>query len=71
MKVIDPLILSGLADACVLVVSWKAATRSSIQESVRRLESAGTALIGVIMTRVGGQVPASYVYGGSDSYESY
>ncbi|MEZ5846439.1 MAG: polysaccharide biosynthesis tyrosine autokinase [Geminicoccaceae bacterium] len=71
MKVIDPLILSGLADACVLVVSWKVATRSSIQESVRRLESAGTALIGVIMTRVGGQVPASYVYGGSDSYESY
>ena len=71
MKVIDPLILSSLADASVLVVSWRSVTKNILQESLRRLESTGSAMIGVVMTRVGGQVPDSYVYGGYDTYETY
>ncbi|MCB1968874.1 MAG: polysaccharide biosynthesis tyrosine autokinase [Geminicoccaceae bacterium] len=71
MKVIDPMILSSLADASVLVVSWTSVTRGSLQESVRRLESAGSSIIGVIMTHVSGQLKDSYVYGGYDTNEAY
>ena len=64
MKVVDPLILSRQADATVMVVSWREVSRELIKESIERLETTSTPLLGIVMSRVGGKVPENYVYGG-------
>lgn len=69
MKVIDPLVLSALADAVILVVSWREVSRKVIRETIRRLEATQCTLLGFVLSRVGGDVPAAYVYGGYEADE--
>lgn len=70
MKVVDPLILSQLADVTVMVVSWREVSRQVIREAIERLDATSTPIIGFVLSRVGGKVPENYVYGGYGTPDS-
>lgn len=64
LKVVDPLILSQLVDATVMVVSWREVSRKLIREAMGRLTATSTPLAGVVLSRIGGHIPENDVYGG-------
>lgn len=64
MRVADPILLAGVADAVIMVVSWKRIRRKAVIEAIGRLESAGRMVSGVVLSRVRGPMPQEYVYGG-------
>jgi Mrp family chromosome partitioning ATPase len=68
MSVVDPLVLSRLADAAVLVLPWREVSRSVVRETMARLDSAACPLAGVVVSRVAERSRGGYGYG---SYSGY
>ena len=64
MNVADPMILARLADALVIVVSARGADRATVLEAVHRAEITGCPVAGLVMSRVGNDVSATYSYAG-------
>ena len=64
MNVADPMILSRLADAFVMVVSSRGADRSTVLEAIHRAEITGCPVAGLVMSRVGNDFGATYCYAG-------
>jgi polysaccharide biosynthesis transport protein len=64
MNVADPMILSRLADAFVMVVSSRGADRTTVLEAVHRAEITGCPVAGLVMSRVGNEVSDTCSYAG-------
>jgi capsular exopolysaccharide synthesis family protein len=67
MNVADPMILAPLADAFVMVVSSRGSDRTTVLEAIHRAEITGRPLAGLVMSRVGNDVNATYSYAGYPS----
>jgi capsular exopolysaccharide synthesis family protein len=67
MSVVDPLVLSRLADAAVLVVSWREVSRKLVREAIMRLATAACPVVGVVLSRVGGRFLEGYGYVGYEA----
>lgn len=73
--VIDPVILSGLADAVVYVVRWASTSRELVQESMQRVP--GEKIAGVVFNLVNEKAAQKYGkyayqnYYGAQSYKKY
>jgi capsular exopolysaccharide synthesis family protein len=52
LPVADALVLGRLADATLAVVQWEKTPRDAVMNSVRLLRGSGSAIMGVVMTRV-------------------
>lgn len=64
MRVADAVVLTRWADAVIFVISWRQTRRRVVVEALWRLEGAGRAVTGAVLSRMGGTVPAEYMYGG-------
>jgi polysaccharide biosynthesis transport protein len=61
LPVADALVVSDVADACILVVTVGSTTRKEVQRSVELLQQVEAPLIGVVMN--GGNIERGYGYG--------
>ena len=64
--VIDPVILSGLADAVVYVVRWASTSRELVQQSIQRVS--GEKIAGVVFNMVNEKAAQKY---GKYAYQNY
>lgn len=64
MNVVDPMMLSSLADAFVLVVSARGSDRQQVLEAIHRAEITGVPVAGLVMSRVGTDAGEAYSYAG-------
>ena len=60
LAVIDPLLLSGMADGMVLVLPWRAISHRRVVEAMQRLVNFDCPLIGVVLSRIGGRAHPDY-----------
>jgi succinoglycan biosynthesis transport protein ExoP len=66
LPVADALVLGRLADATLAVVQWEKTPRDALMNAVRLLSGSGSAIMGVVMTRV--DLRKASVGGGRMSY---
>ena len=64
MNVADPIILSQFADAFVMVVSSRGADRTTVLEAMRRAETTGCPVAGLVLSRVSDDVGNAHSYAG-------
>jgi capsular exopolysaccharide synthesis family protein len=64
MRVVDPLVLGRQADGTVVTVAARGADRATVRATIARLEDAGCAVLGLVVSRVGNRQDRPYVYGG-------
>lgn len=64
LAVIDPLLLSRMADGMVLVLPWRAMSHRRVVEAMQRLANFDCPLIGVVLSRIGGRAHPDYEYVG-------
>ena len=62
LAVVDPLLLSQVADAMVLVLPWRTTTHRRAREAMQRLATFGCPLVGVVLSRIGGRAELGYGY---------
>jgi capsular exopolysaccharide synthesis family protein len=60
LPVTDPIVLAGIADSVVLVVSMGISTQSGVKASLEKLDRVSAPLIGVVLNRVEDSEPYSY-----------
>lgn len=70
LRVFDPLVLSRLADATVLVISWRGVSRESVRTAIQRLDDVGARILGVVLSRLGAESSTDQYYGGYESKRS-
>jgi Mrp family chromosome partitioning ATPase len=52
LSISDPLYISSLADATVMVVAWRSTPQAYVDEAVRTLRAAGAPLAGIVLNKV-------------------
>jgi polysaccharide biosynthesis transport protein len=75
MAVSDAIVLSGLADATLMMVRWETTPREVTISAVRQLRQSGGRIAGAVLTRVNMRKHARFSYGDSgyyyDKYKGY
>jgi succinoglycan biosynthesis transport protein ExoP len=75
MAVSDAIVLSGLADATLVMVRWETTPREVTISAVRQLRQSGGRIAGAVLTRVNMRKHARFSYGDSgyyyDKYKGY
>jgi succinoglycan biosynthesis transport protein ExoP len=75
MAVSDAIVLSGLADATLVMVRWETTPREVTLSAVRQLRQSGGRIAGAVLTRVNMRKHARFSYGDSgyyyDKYKGY
>lgn len=64
LSVIDPLILSEVADGMVVVLPWRTISNRRAREAMQRLSAFACPLIGVVLSRIAGGAEPDYGYVG-------
>jgi succinoglycan biosynthesis transport protein ExoP len=70
LAVIDPLLVSQLADGVVLMLPWRTISHRRAREVAHRLAGFACPLIGVVLSRIVGRADSSYGYYGYAQAES-
>ncbi len=68
MAVSDAIVLSGLADATLMMVRWETTPREVTISAIRQLRQSGGRIAGAVLTRVNMRKHARFSYGESDYY---
>jgi Mrp family chromosome partitioning ATPase len=75
MAVSDPIVLSGLVDATIVLVRWETTPREVAISAIRQLRQSGGRIAGAVLTRVNMRKHARFSYGDSgyyyDQYKGY
>jgi capsular exopolysaccharide synthesis family protein len=75
MAVSDAVVLSGLADATLVMVRWETTPREVTISAIRQLRQSGGRIAGAVLTRVNMRKHARFSYGDSgyyyDKYKGY
>jgi polysaccharide biosynthesis transport protein len=75
MAVSDAVVLSGLADATLVMVRWETTPREVTISAIRQLRQSGGRIAGAVLTRVNMRKHARFSYGDSgyyyDRYKGY
>jgi capsular exopolysaccharide synthesis family protein len=75
MAVSDPIVLSGLVDATLVLVRWETTPREVAISAIRQLRQSGGRIAGAVLTRVNMRKHARFSYGDSgyyyDQYKGY
>lgn len=75
MAVSDAIVLSGLADATLMMVRWETTPREVALSAIRQLRQSGGRIAGAVLTRVNMRKHARFSYGDSgyyyDKYKGY
>jgi polysaccharide biosynthesis transport protein len=69
LPVTDPLVLSGVADATLLVVSTDQTTKRALHRAVELLNQINAPLMGTVLNEVGPERAYAYGYGGYAYYQ--
>lgn len=68
LPVSDPMILSSVADQCVLVVKYRITRRSAVRHALQQMQESDGHMAGVILAQVDVRRHAKYGYGDSGYY---
>ena len=75
MAVSDPIVLSGLVDATIVLVRWETTPREVSISAIRQLRQSGGRIAGAVLTRVNMRKHARFSYGDTgyyyDQYKGY